>query len=327
MLPVFLASDEQYIKYAAVTIASIISNTKSKINFYILDGGISSISKSKLEQMLTKTPHTIEFIEIPISIFEQFPNLEHFSLNMYSRYLIPQLKPELKKALYIDSDMIVCGDILEIFNRKIDNGLGAVPYLDEKYNTKVYKKYKQKLGIDASHLYFNSGLLLIDCDFWRNNNIIDVLIRKTLEMKPKLSMPDQDILNVVFNKKYDILPDCYNFVVDLTPLYMDLKKFIQTSKQCFILHYTGKNGIRPWVKKDVLGENLYWNYAKITPFFHELQLELILNEILNISKTPKETYFVKLFHYIPLIKIKRNKGKVKIYLFGILPILSYSKKG
>ena len=35
MIPIFLACDENYVKYAAVTISSIISNTNSEISFYM----------------------------------------------------------------------------------------------------------------------------------------------------------------------------------------------------------------------------------------------------------------------------------------------------
>ena len=47
-ISIFLTSDENYAKYMAVTIQSIISNTKEKINFYILDGGIAKTTKNKI---------------------------------------------------------------------------------------------------------------------------------------------------------------------------------------------------------------------------------------------------------------------------------------
>ena len=51
MLPIFLSSDENYAKYLTVTLQSIIANTKEKISFYVLDGGISEVNKTRIQKM------------------------------------------------------------------------------------------------------------------------------------------------------------------------------------------------------------------------------------------------------------------------------------
>jgi len=119
MIPVFLISDENYAKYTAVTIKSVLSGTKEKIDFYLLDGGISSESKKIISEIVDTAGSSIEFIPMELSLFKNFPDVAHFSLNMYFRYLIPELKPNLNKALYIDTDMIIGGDILQHFSRRI----------------------------------------------------------------------------------------------------------------------------------------------------------------------------------------------------------------
>ena len=165
MIPIFLISDENYAKYACVTIQSIISGTSERLAFYILDGGISDDSKEKIASIAKKNDNTIEFIKMNFKPFENFPNLAHFSLNAYFRYLIADLKPEIKKALYIDTDMIICGDIAEIYNTDLNKkGLAAVPYIEENLQLKSFEKLKNKLNLSEKHLYFNSGLLLIDCE-------------------------------------------------------------------------------------------------------------------------------------------------------------------
>lgn len=40
-IPVFLASDDNYAPFLATTAYSVLSNTKSFIDFYVLDGGIT----------------------------------------------------------------------------------------------------------------------------------------------------------------------------------------------------------------------------------------------------------------------------------------------
>ena len=47
-IPVFLASDDRYAPFVAVTAVSILKNTNERINFYVLDCGISERKKKKI---------------------------------------------------------------------------------------------------------------------------------------------------------------------------------------------------------------------------------------------------------------------------------------
>ena len=324
MLSIFLSSDENYAKYMTVTIQSIIQNTKEKISFSVLDGGINETNKIRLQKLVTEASHKIEFIEMDISLFENLPDVLHFSLNAYFRYLIPILKPEINKALYVDTDMIIEGDVKEIFDIDLEGkGLGAVAYMDEDMNKKVYADYKEKLNLPQSHRYFNSGLLLIDCDYWRNNQLTEKLFQKTNELKNKLKMPDQDILNLVFKENYKELPAQYNLVVDLTAGYKDFNSYIASLKGCFVLHYTGGRSIRPWMKSNVPGEKYFWKYAKQTSCYDDLKQELIETQLAMLSHKiehafpRKKEYTIKLFDCIPLFKIVSKNHKKRIYLFNI----------
>lgn len=334
MIPVFLASDESYAKYMAVTIQSILSNTDTPIHFCILDGGIYPETKEKLATLTHNTSHTMEFITVDLSLFNKFPDIRHFSLNTYFRYLIPLLKPDISKALYIDTDILVQGDISTLFHKSLNGyGIGAVAYMDELYAPKTYLNYKKNLGLKKEHHYFNAGVLLIDCDYWRKNNITDVLLQTTHTFKNKLKMPDQDVLNIVFHTAYSKLPSQYNLVVDLTARYHDFKKYTSELSGCLLFHYTGGNDIRPWMNKNTPNADLFWKHAKNTPFYHELQIDLITNQAHLILKKidriyPKSSVTnITLFDLIPLIKIKQKQGKIRVFLFGFLPILKIKKNG
>ncbi len=335
MIPVFLASDEKFAKYMAVTIESIVSGTEEAIEFYVLDGGITKSSKKRITQMLENSLHKIEFLNIDMKYFKNFPVKRHFSINAYFRYLIPVLKPEFKKVLYVDTDMIVNGNIKEIYDIEMQNyGISAVPYLDEFYNKGMYLDYKKDFDIPQEHLYFNSGLLLINCDYWRKNKIVDLLFKKTDELKEKLQAPDQDILNILFINNYKKLDDKYNIVVDLTCDYIDIFQYISQIKGCFVLHYTGGRKMRPWMNKNVPFDHLFWSYAINTPFYSDLNFELIENMIfqqntlLSTNKLEQKdsVYKILLFGFIPLLKLIKKNKKIYIKLFNCIPLLSIKEK-
>ncbi len=326
MIPVFLISDENYVKYAAVTIKSVLSGTKEKINFYLLDGGISAESKKVIAEIINATGNSVEFIPMDLSLFQNFPNIAHFSINTYFRYLIPALKPDIHKALYIDTDMVIKGDISYIYNTDMENyGIAAVPYIQEDLKLKDFSKYKQQLGISKKHLYFNAGLLLIDCDYWRKHQIGETLMAKTAELHDKLNMPDQDILNIVFNNNYKVLPQQYNIVVDLTVKYRNFNDYIKSLNGCIVFHYTGGTETRPWMKAGIPCQKFFWNIAKQTPFYDDLFKELLFNSLARIErKNNRIIKRIKLFGVIPFLKICQNEHTTKVYIFDV--ILLYTSK-
>lgn len=70
--------------------------------------------------------------------------------------------PEYEKALYIDSDTVVLGDISELFDYDIgDNYVGAScdPVVSQ---ADIFGNYaEQVLDIDRNH-YFNAGVLVLN---------------------------------------------------------------------------------------------------------------------------------------------------------------------
>ena len=69
---VCVACDDNYSRYAAVVIASILANAKDDddLYFYILDGGISEISRTKMLKLTTIRDCNINFVNIDDRLFD-----------------------------------------------------------------------------------------------------------------------------------------------------------------------------------------------------------------------------------------------------------------
>ena len=64
-IPVFMASDENFAPFVAITMASILKNTSSFVEFYVLDSGISKKNKQKIINLNKFFKNfSIEFIEV-----------------------------------------------------------------------------------------------------------------------------------------------------------------------------------------------------------------------------------------------------------------------
>ena len=149
IVPVYLACDENYVPYLATAMYSILKNTTSHINFFILDGGILPKSKLLLKKSLEAFNNfDIEYLDITKYNLNRFPNLRHYSLNAFSRYFIPKVTPNIVKGIYLDVDIIVKKDITDLFNIELEHfPLAAVSedfYGDNAYYLKnnIYPEYK-----------------------------------------------------------------------------------------------------------------------------------------------------------------------------------------
>ena len=215
---------------------------------------------------------SLEFIEIDLkkefdSISYQ-NNSEYVSLSTYNRFLIPQLKPGIDKALYSDVDVIFLDDVKKMYNEDLEGfALGAIPelYLEQSLNL----SRKERLGLNDSHKYFSAGNLLLDCKKWREENILNNLLEIENKNRSNLTQADMDVLNIYFdNNNYKILDPKY-CVLDT---YYDFHNI----KNPVIRHYHG--GFKPWhfspnskIEASMPNHKDFWYYLEMTDFYNEVE--------------------------------------------------------
>ena len=301
-IPVFLACDDNYAPFLCTAMYSMLLHTKSKIDFYVMDGGISKESKKLITESLKKFKNkNIKYFDMSGFGLERFPNLHHYSLNAFSRYFIPELTPDLQKVLYIDVDVIIKDDIAELYNQKLGKyAIGAV--LEDFYagnytilKNKIWPQYK---GGDQ---YFNSGVLLLDVQKFIKNNYAQKLIDLTIKLYDKLNCPDQDVLNILFDGKFKILDYRYNFMPDHL-LMLQEKHSERGEVEPLVIHYTWK---KPWKEKSLCSAD-----------FDEILQQTLFAKIVKQRFTTSITKS-------PSTKQKKIK---KYKFFGFLPILSIEEK-
>lgn len=88
---ILFSCDDNYAKYLAVTMLSIIhardkNNECYTIHFYLLDMGISTVAKDYCIELANKNNCRLDITPINISDFEKFPRtIEYISLSTYAR--------------------------------------------------------------------------------------------------------------------------------------------------------------------------------------------------------------------------------------------------
>ncbi|MDR2526642.1 MAG: glycosyltransferase family 8 protein [Rickettsiales bacterium] len=297
MINIFLASDNNYSPFVATTIASICSTHTSpeKIIFYIIEDKISETNKYKIKEMQKNFSFDIIFIQNDAEKFSNIFNKHGRKVNKmtFCRLLIPDIAPNINKAIYLDIDIVVLRDISTLWNEDLGNyELGAIP---EYYSTKMkYKKYLKK-----SFCYFNAGVLLMDTAKMRKDNCVNRFMKINKKFRENLWFLDQDILNIYYHNNYKILDKKYNVVNTNVHWKNFLKihnwnKLWHVRKSCVIRHYCCRH--KPWNirKLNIPHFGDFWRFASMTPFYEELQIKYKEKNAFRDIKNPIKRFYKKI---------------------------------
>lgn len=285
-IAIVFATDDAYADYLGVTITSILANASQENNYDIIifDGGISRYKAYLLSSLAqNKKNVSIRFFDI-LDYVKKWENLlygsGHISIAACYRLFIPDICSKYKRILYLDCDLVVDADVAELYHADIkEKSIGAVIDKDESMDNCELSEYLQKtLPFLNAESYFNSGVILFDIKKCQ----IDEIAQKApilLEKYTNLKFTDQDILNILLQNKVEFLPFTWNSMwgqragninnFDI-PLLGDKK----------IIHYTGST--KPWDLWPIPLSEVFWKYAKISPFY-ELIVFRKINQAINAS--------------------------------------------
>ena len=308
IVPVVFAADDGYVPMVTTTVRSMLDNA-DKTRFYdivILTSNISWEHQELMRENLTAGADNVSLrfhdVSAVIDQYDLATNNEHIGIETYYRFIIQLVMPGYDKVLYLDSDLIVEGDVAELYDTELgDNLLAAtrdVDYLGNlNMNDGIRLAYtKSKLKMSNPYDYFQAGVLLLNIRAMSEA----YTTAQWLEFASVRDYiyDDQDVLNthcqgrvLYLDQAWNVMHDCCGRVgnvftfapADVFKAYMAARNLPK------IRHYAGCD--KPWslVKCDWAAH--YWKYAKETPFYEELLARLCGNaspaRVAGDGKPPK----------------------------------------
>lgn len=351
-IPVFFHSSDEYSPVISVVMASILSQTTSYIDFFVIETGISNFHKRQIENMKEKFPNFsitwIPFTYNDIFRKEYFEKIHEVnkerpawpSIHGYCTPFIPLLAKEYDKVIYLDLDVILLDDIKLFYDEDLDGkALGVVPDIiqpcfAEQLNPRVENQNFGK--------YFCAGVLLINCKKFRENNLIEKYFE--IAATEFVATADQDILNIlcksdcqILDQKYDVIYKVTQEEIDRKRLKVSSKIFEEAAKHAVIRHYAD---IKPWKineqgfarRKDLFHHGDWWYFAAMSPFYPAFLNRCITDRNNNIScinyedKCKSNSNRTIYLFGLPILKIKFTKNKEKYYLFNQIKFLTIRKE-
>ena len=206
------ATDDNFAEILGVSLVSLYENSKDvdDIIVYVLDSGISDENIKKLKSLPKKYSRSdLSFIkatdiskELSMNV-----NLDRGSLSQYARLFVSSVLPaKLDRVLYLDCDIIINKSISELWNLDIKGK--TIAALKDAFS----KQYRKNIDLEPDDIMFNSGVMLIDLDKWRRENIESKLLEFIRKKNGKIQQGDQGALNAILSKETFCLEPRFNSV-------------------------------------------------------------------------------------------------------------------
>jgi lipopolysaccharide biosynthesis glycosyltransferase len=258
MIPIFFAVDDNYAPYLAVSMRSLIDNASPdyQYNIYILIDKLNEFNTTVLCNMATDnvSVETINVTKKLDALGDLLHLRDYYTKTTYYRFFIPALFPQYERGLYLDCDIVVKGDISQLYNVSLGNNILAAAPEEVMLMVDVFGTYVEAVLEVPRNEYFSAGILVMNLEKMRRvaleEQFVDILGRRTFRVTQ-----DQDYLNVLCRGDFLMLDSgwnktaCYDAPVD-TPVN--------------IIHY--KINWKPWHYRGIRFEEEFWHYAEETPY-------------------------------------------------------------
>lgn len=262
---VFYACDDRYIPYLSVSLTSLIAQAdpKTRYRVIVLHSGIGAENRAVIEAMAAQTV-SVEFADVssPLALLaDRLCLRDYYSLSIYYRLFIPELFPEIDRAVYLDADTVLLSDIAELYRTDLQGALVAAAPDMVVASEEIFRRYADE-GVGVPYRrYFNSGVLVMDLAQMRARDVNGQFVHLLETYQFDTICPDQDYLNVICRGRVHYLPTGWNRM----PVDRAAKD------RPALVHYNMY--FKPWLYTDVPYEEHFWKYARRSPFYARLLSE------------------------------------------------------
>lgn len=254
-----LAADARYGRYAGIAIASIVaSNPGEPFTVHLFSNGVRRGDLRKLRGLLKRAGVGLWVYDVAarLAANQPPPARGHLTATAYARLMMGELLPtSLNRVIYLDCDVICTGELRPLWQ------LGdAVPVLGATLD-RTGARWKPLLGLAPEAPYFNSGVLIVNLDGWRQRDVARRIIDWIAANPAKATLADQDAINACLGDEIMPLPDCWNLQIGKDSGALPRERL----NEAVLLHYTG--GQKPWrFRFDGLGADIFLRHKRRSPW-------------------------------------------------------------
>lgn len=269
-----MSTNENGILPTIVTITSLMETTyRCSYEFYILVDDASKPNYSKIKSLEARYNRLrVNFLEPPQclnAIAKLLKNTQRWPIAAYYRLFLPDLLPYFSRIIYVDYDIIILGDLDEMFHLDLKGyNLKAIIDPNPNWNNHIFMHPK----------YICSGVLLMNLKQMRQNGMTEKYLQYLKTNYSLINIADQTVFNNVDWELTGFLPPKYGVLyygINAQQYYNGLRYKAYTVEQ--IDDAMNHPIIAHIISKPFKGYNnfkvsrMWWNFAMLTHFSSEIK--------------------------------------------------------
>ncbi len=268
---VFFATDENYLPYLTVAIQSLKAYADREHDYRVrvlttsesadMERALNSLSCGTVTVTVHNVRKKIEHIKDALALRLR----DYYSESIYYRMFIPSMFPSLSRAIYLDSDIVLCRNVADLWHTELKGALIGAVTDESVISEPIFSRYVMRhIGLTNARYYFNSGVLLMDLDAMRRARIEEKFVHVLSTYNFCTVAPDQDYLNFLCRGRVHYLDRGWNkHAIDVNGI---------PQSELYLMHYNMFT--KPWHYRGIMNEELFWHHAKDTEYYAQLCREL-----------------------------------------------------
>ena len=260
-------TDDNYLQHCCAMLCSLFENNRHMtFHVHLLTHGLVQENISFLNELCHRYNNEFTIYDVDESKLEgvKFREKRPLSKAAYYRILLPEiLSEEIDKVLYLDCDIIVLGNVKELYDLELSN-LALAACQDASPYTNLHRR---QLGLDLKGKAFCSGLMVINLDYWRITGAEEKLIEYSKREREMVYLHDQDSLNYVFKNYWYALPYKWGISPLSTAVLDKSQKRFDYFEYIFkpgAIHYASP--AKPWLDVWTPHRKFYLKYLYLSGF-------------------------------------------------------------
>lgn len=292
-----ISSSNYYAPYLSVLLQSIKANSSEENNYdiIVLTTDISETNQQILLKGIADENFSLRFIDVSEFIKDKNLYIGDLSIETYFRLLLIDIMKYYEKVVFLDCDTIVNNDVAALFNLNLcDKYLIAARDANlittVQWSDKWINYFNDILKIKNKNDYFQAGVLVLNIKKLRADFTLNALMNMCCSYEWKLY--DQDVLNVICQDNFTLLDMRWNVmsgeeyrlqnILNNAPNELR-EEYLTARSDPFLIHYCGKK--KPWDYVESDYSNIFWSYAKSSPFYEIILSRMIENSSVKQLRT------------------------------------------
>lgn len=230
MLNIFVATNDSYYPRLRV-FANTLAKHNQNVFLTVLYSDLSAKNREGFKKISKKINLDCRLISVNEQRSKKYQLIHQITVETYYRFLLLNIYPDEERAMWMDIDAIVTGDLSTYYYDDFeDNYVMACPGNN-------VKKHLERLGLNTNGCYFNAGMIIFNLEKIRRDFNNDFLYEAYEKNEARIKFSDQDVLNIVFADKVKQEPNRrFNYIVTSGQKY-SFKEIKAIANDNVVIHY------------------------------------------------------------------------------------------